>query len=126
MTIIVQNIYSKQVLENFGVIIKRFREERNLPLRKVAAALDIDTSTLSKIERGERNANKEIVQRASFFFEVDLSHLIIEFMSDKVAYDLLHEDDCDRILKVAEEKVKYLRSKNTRQGSLKFNQKNEK
>lgn len=97
------------------------REVQKLPLRKVAAALDIDTSTLSKIERGERNANKEIVKRASEFFEVSESDLMVSFMSDKVAYELLHEDDCDQILKVAEEKVKYLKSKNVQQGSIKFN-----
>ena len=33
--------------ETFGEYIRRLREEKNLPLRKVAAQLDIDTSTLS-------------------------------------------------------------------------------
>jgi len=39
--------------ETFGEYIRRLREEMNLPLRKVAAQLDVDTSTLSKIERGK-------------------------------------------------------------------------
>jgi len=40
--------------ETFGEYIRRLREEKKLPLRKVAAQLDIDTSTLSKVERGDR------------------------------------------------------------------------
>ena len=36
-------------MKSFGEYIRRVREERDLPLRKVAAALDIDTSILSKI-----------------------------------------------------------------------------
>ena len=42
--------------ETFGEYIKKAREIIKLPLRKVAAHLDIDTSTLSKVERGERPA----------------------------------------------------------------------
>lgn len=34
-------------------------ENAGLPLRKVAAYIDIDPSTLSKIEREERSVNKE-------------------------------------------------------------------
>ena len=41
----------------FGDYIRKRREEIELPLRKVAAHLDIDTSTLSKVERGERPAS---------------------------------------------------------------------
>lgn len=107
-------------IENFGFYLKRLREERSLPLRKVSAALDIDTSTLSKIERGNRSASRDIAQKAAKFFEVDEEVLIILLVSDKVAYDLLREEKSDEILKVADKKIKYLRSKNSKQGSIKF------
>jgi len=42
---------SKKNDTSFGEYIHQLREERNLPLRKIAAELDIDTSTLSKIEK---------------------------------------------------------------------------
>ena len=48
-------------MKSFGIYIRKIREERDLPLRKVAAALDIDTSILSKIERNERAATKEMI-----------------------------------------------------------------
>ena len=43
--------------KTFGEIIREGREHEGLPLRKVAAFIDIDPSTLSKIERGERSEN---------------------------------------------------------------------
>ena len=46
---------------SFGEFIRILREDANLPLRKVAFELDIDTSTLSKIEKNERNANEQII-----------------------------------------------------------------
>ena len=38
----------------FGSYLKQIREHKKIPQRKVAHRLDIDTSTLSKIELGER------------------------------------------------------------------------
>ena len=40
--------------ETFGEYIRSLRNERGLPIRKVAAFLDIDQSSFSKIERSER------------------------------------------------------------------------
>ncbi len=48
-------------MNTFGEYIRKSREELGLPLRKVAAALDIDTSILSKIERNERRATVEMI-----------------------------------------------------------------
>jgi transcriptional regulator with XRE-family HTH domain len=104
--------------ESFGEYIRALRESQKLPLRKVAAALDIDPSTLSKIERGERSANKEMLPLLADLFNESEEELGLILMSDKVAYDLMQEENPDQILKVAEEKIKYLKNKNLQQGSL--------
>lgn len=104
--------------KSFGEYIRALRESQKLPLRKVAAALDIDPSTLSKIERGERSANKEMLPSLADLFKENEEDLGLILMSDKVAYDLMKEQNPDKILKVAEEKIKYLKSKNLQQGSL--------
>lgn len=104
----------------FGEHIRNLREESGLPLRKVAAMLDIDPSTLSKIERGERSANKDMLPVLSELFDEEENQLSLILLSDKVAYELLEEDNPDQILKVAEEKIKYLKTKNQEQGSLDF------
>ncbi len=48
-------------MKTLGEYIRKSKEDKVLPLKKVAAALDIDTSTLSKIERNERRATTEII-----------------------------------------------------------------
>lgn len=78
-----------------------------LPLRKVAAELDLDQSILSKIERGERKASKEQIIRIAQIFNVDEKELLINFLSDKILYDLINEEVASEVLKVAEMKIAY-------------------
>jgi transcriptional regulator with XRE-family HTH domain len=44
--------------EKLGELLRRLRVEQKLPLRKVAALLDIDVAILSKMERGERKLKR--------------------------------------------------------------------
>jgi len=97
-------------MKYFGEKIKNLRLERNLPLRKVAAYLDIDTSILSKIERGERNANRTIAIKAAQFFKLNEEDFLTNFYSDQIAKIIYREDNCDNILKVAEEKINYYKA----------------
>lgn len=87
--------------------IRQLRENRGLPLRKVAAALDIDQSVLSKIERGERRATKEQIRHIAQIFEADEKELLLSYLSDQVLYQLEDEDLALEALKVAEEKMLY-------------------
>jgi transcriptional regulator with XRE-family HTH domain len=98
---------SKKHNTSFGEYIRQLREDRNLPLRKIAADLDIDTSTLSKIEKNERNANDQIIEKLSEIFAIDKADLKVRYLSDKITYQLLDEEDGIEILKVAEQKIKY-------------------
>ena len=104
--------------ESFGEHIRALREKQGLPLRKVAAVLDIDPSTLSKIERGERPAKKDMLLPLADLFNESEEHLGLILLSDKVAFELIQEENPDQILKVAEQKIKYLKNKNLQQGSL--------
>ena len=101
---------SKQML-SIGEQIRKLREDQGLPLRKVAAELDIDQSILSKIERGERNASKEQIIQIARIFKVDEKELLINYLSDRVLYDLKNEDLATDALKVAEKKIKYMTKK---------------
>jgi len=101
---------SKQML-TIGEQIRRLREGKGLPLRKVAAELDIDQSILSKIERGERKASKDQIIQIANIFSVNEKELLINYLSDKVLYELINEDFAVDALKVAEKKIKYLSSR---------------
>lgn len=102
---------SLQPQQTFGETLRSLREKKGMPLRKLAALLDIDQSTLSKIERNERRANSGLIEKLSKIFKADKKELHINFISDKVAYELLDDESSYDILKVAEEKIEYLKSK---------------
>jgi transcriptional regulator with XRE-family HTH domain len=104
---------SMQKVETFGEKVRSLREHDEMPLRKLAALLDIDQSTLSKIERNERKPNDEIIQKIAEIFKIDKEELNISFLSDMVAYELLEEEHSKDILKIAEQKIKYFKKTKT-------------
>ena len=97
-------------MKTFGETIRKYREDRQLPLRKVAAILDIDQAILSKMERGQRRATREQAVKLAGFFEVDASGLLVDWLSDKLVYELQDEDVALQALTVAEEKMIYGRN----------------
>ena len=94
-------------MDSFGVIIRKLREEKELPLRIVAAYLDIDQAILSRIERGQRKPRREQVVKLAKYFKVKESDLLVAWLSDKLAYEVGDEKVALKALKVAEEKIKY-------------------
>ena len=56
--------------EKFGEYIHNLRVEQGLTLTKLAAALDIDQSTLSKIENQKRNIPEEILPKLAKVFNL--------------------------------------------------------
>jgi transcriptional regulator with XRE-family HTH domain len=97
-------------MKTFGEIIKAKREEQRLLLREISAKTSIDQSIISKLEKGERTATRDQVLKFAEIYKLSSSDLIISWQSDKVAYDLMLENDAEKILKVAESKVKYLKT----------------
>lgn len=97
-------------METVGQIIRAKREALGLLLRQVAAYLDIDQAVLSKIERNERKPSRENIIRLAEILKFEKDELMIQFMSDKIAYEIADEDCADKVLKVAEKKVKYLKT----------------
>ena len=64
--------------------IKELRIKNQMPQRQIAAALDIDTATYCKIERGERQDKKEQVVVLSEMFNVEMTELLTLWLADKV------------------------------------------
>lgn len=97
-------------MDTFADLIRIAREEKGLFLRQVAASMDIDQAIISKFERGERKPTKEQVLKFAKFYNLDKNQLVTTWLSDKIAYCLLDEDNEQEVLKVAEEKVKYFKT----------------
>ncbi|WP_353850679.1 helix-turn-helix transcriptional regulator [Flavobacterium sp.] len=96
--------------ETIGEKLRHIREEKELPLRKVAALLDIDVAILSKMERGERRITKEVVLKLADIYDYNADDLLVSFLSDKILYEIQDEDLGIEALKVAEERAKYIKA----------------
>lgn len=97
-------------MKTTGEILRESREKKGLLLRQVAAMLNIDTAILSKVERSERKATKEQIIKLADIFNLNKDELLIQYLSEKIAYELLDEDVASKALKVAEQKVVYLKT----------------
>ena len=75
-------------MKTFGGYIRKSREELGLPLRKVAAALDIDTSILSKIERNERRATIKMIPILAESLKKPEKKIEMKFIQSIVLTDL--------------------------------------
>jgi transcriptional regulator with XRE-family HTH domain len=98
-------------MKSLGEILRELRENKQLPLRTVAAFLDIDPAIMSRLERGQRKATREQVIKLAGYFNVNEDELIITWLSDKVIYEIGDEELSIEALRMAEEKVKYNRMK---------------
>lgn len=106
------------MVRSFGEKIRKLREDKELPLRTVAAYLEMDQAILSKIERGLRKASREQVVKLAQYFKVKKNDLIIAWLSDKLVDEVGNEEMALGALKVAEEKVAYQAHKKTNQGAF--------
>jgi transcriptional regulator with XRE-family HTH domain len=65
--------------------IKQLREERQLPQRKLATTLDIDTATYCKIEKGERRVKAEQVVIIADLLDADKDELLALWLADQIS-----------------------------------------
>jgi len=75
-------------MKSFGEYIRKLREYNGLPLRKVAAALDIDTSILSKIERNERRATTAMIPILAETLDKTEKEVELQFIQSAIITDL--------------------------------------
>lgn len=98
-------------MKTIGEIIRGYREEKGMLLRQLAALLEIDSAILSKIERGERKATKEQIIKIAVILGIKQNDMLIQYLSEKIAYEIADEETAKQVLKVAEKKVDYIKSK---------------
>jgi transcriptional regulator with XRE-family HTH domain len=102
---------SNLVLGSTGSMIRELRESRQLPLRKIAAQLDIDTSFYSKIERGQKRATKYQIQQLETFFGVKRNELMVNYLAEIVLNEISSEDCAKDVLKHIEKQILTSRNK---------------
>lgn len=92
--------------------LKEQRKQCNLPQRKVAAALDIDTATYCKIENGNYSPKREQVIELASILNVDEKELLTLWLADQVYEIVEYEQTANDVLSiVAENIIEYNKSK---------------
>ena len=93
---------------NFTAHIKRLREEQQMPQRQLAAALEIDTATYCKIEKGERRAMCEQVALIADMLRTNKEELLALWLADQATASVVNEkvvvDKALNILKIENNK----------------------
>jgi DNA (cytosine-5)-methyltransferase 1 len=91
------------MVTTFGEYIKQRRTELGFPLRTVASHLDIDTSTLGKIEREERNLATDLVPSLAEILKTEQKELLTHYYSSKVIQELKDYADYKDVLNIVNE-----------------------
>jgi transcriptional regulator with XRE-family HTH domain len=76
--------------ETLGVILRTLREKRELPLWKVAAAAEMDSALLSKIELGQRLPTPDQTAALAKFFGIASTELESMRIAEKFVNDHGH------------------------------------
>jgi len=113
LTLVVKSNLSNYTLQmknnkTVGEVLRENRVKKELLLRHISAKLDIDTAILSKIERNERKATKEQILKLAEILDLDKDKLLIQYLSEKILYEIKDEELGSKALKVAEQKMKYI------------------
>lgn len=93
-------------MKTIGVILRELREEKGLLLRQVAAATDLDSTLLSKMECEDRLPTKQQLERLAKFYKQDLNEMMTAWLADKIFQDVVNEKMALRAMKLVEEKIK--------------------
>jgi transcriptional regulator with XRE-family HTH domain len=87
--------------ETFGERIRRLRQAQNMSLRELAAALNYDQSSLSKIERNELTAPESLVEPMAQKLRVQYKDLAVKYLSERVFYLLKESDFALEVIEIA-------------------------
>jgi predicted nucleotidyltransferase len=94
-------------MSNVGLRLREIRVKAGISLRNAAKLAGIDIAILSKMERGERRFNKELIIKFSELYHVDPDGLMIQFLGDKVLNTLKDEQLAEEALRAAEKSIHY-------------------
>ncbi len=76
----------------FGELIRKRRVEEGMTLREVSGKIDLDQSTMSKVERNEMAAPQRIIRPLSKVLGIEYRKLQTKYLSEKIYYELKQAD----------------------------------
>ncbi|NOT49708.1 MAG: helix-turn-helix transcriptional regulator [Chitinophagaceae bacterium] len=90
----------------FGEKIRELRTKQNMLLRQLASKLDVDTSIISKVERGDRQLKKEQIPLLAEILQADKEDLLMLWLADQLYNVIEGEPMGDEALKSVSKKIK--------------------
>jgi len=88
-----------------GARLRQLRESQGLLLRQVAAQMDVDTAFMSKLERGERRAQRDHVIKIATVLNTKEDDLIILWLADKIKDAIQDEPLAQEALKLVKNQL---------------------
>ena len=113
----VQTNKNKNMETTFGEYIKQKRIELGYPLRKVASHIDLDPSTLGKIEKDERQLNIEQFDNLCKVLKADKTTLLNYHYSTRIFDELKTYPEYREVLSIVNEQLTHYI---TQQTSIQF------
>jgi transcriptional regulator with XRE-family HTH domain len=107
-------------MASFGDFIKKEREKNGWTQTDFGAKIGINSSAVSRIEHGTKQLSSNKLITLSNLFSIDLSKIKELYFGDKFARDVYKYDCPSSVFILAEEEVKYLRTKNAKQSKINF------
>jgi len=89
-----------------GDKVRELRETKGILLRQVAAFIEVDTALVSKLERGERKAQRDQIAKIAEFLEADEQELTLLWLADRITDDIKDEPQALEALKFVQKEFK--------------------
>ena len=92
---------------SFGEFIRKLRQDREEPLRVVAAGVGIDSTLLSKLEHGDRFPTELQISKFAKFFKLPEGELKGRVIADKVTSEYGDETAALHAAHILQERAKF-------------------
>ena len=88
-----------------GTKLRELRESQGLLLRQVAAQIDVDTALMSKLERGDRRAQREHIVKIANVLSIKEDDLVILWLADRIKDVIENEPLAQRAIEVVNKDI---------------------
>jgi HTH-type transcriptional regulator, competence development regulator len=92
-------------MSSFGEFIRTLRLEKNVPLRVVAAAVEIDSTLLSRFELGDRFPTDEQIKRFAEYFQQPVDEFSAQVIADRILNSYGHDAVMLKAANIVKERI---------------------
>ena len=96
-------LYRQSQPVRLGAWLRELRQKKDLALREVAAAVEMDQAHLSKAELGQRIPTSDQVARLATFFKVPTDQMEGRRVAEKVIQEIAASSAAERALSILRE-----------------------